>query len=374
MNNIDTQKALERSYVSSLENKEYDEAVKLAETLCLLDPNNPEYSHKIAYVYLQQLKWEEAIEAELKTLKVDAQYIPALDLLAHAYGAVDDWERSGFSLFGNNSKYIEPAVLNTQVSPMLFPGWVCRFYVDDSVSSETIQRLKNNDAEVVYVTSSVNKWPGAMWRFLAINDPEAEYVIFRDADSVVSHREAEAVAEWIESGHSFHTMRDSGSHTALILAGMWGAKAGAVPDMEARIQRFVDKGYDSRHFADQDFLAEDLWGYIRQDVFSHDRVFNFCNAKPFPGEFYPNYQIAHCEGASSFDAKTSFEEGCKVRWTLYSKISPMVNVDYSFIRVPEFKVCSYETTVENGRFEASIPRRYGLAFKEGLARIDIKKA
>lgn len=278
------------------------------------------------------------------------------------------------SLFGNNSKYIEPAVLNTQVSPMLFPGWVCRFYVDDSVSPEAIQRLKNNGAEVVYVTSPVNKWPGAMWRFLAINDPDAEYVIFRDADSVVSHREAEAVAEWIESGHSFHTMRDSGSHTALILAGMWGAKAGAVPDMEARIQRFVDKGYDSRHFADQDFLAEDLWGYIRQDVFSHDRVFNFCNAKPFPGEFYPNYQIAHCEGASSFDAKTSFEEGCKVRWTLYSKISPMVNVDYSFIRVPEFKVCSYETIVENGRFEASIPRRYGYAFKEGLARIDIKKA
>ena len=47
-------------------------------------PNTP---HKIAYVYLQQLKWEEAIEAELKTLKLDAQYIPALDLLAHAYGA-----------------------------------------------------------------------------------------------------------------------------------------------------------------------------------------------------------------------------------------------------------------------------------------------
>lgn len=93
---MDAQKALERFYVSSLENKEYNEAVKLAETLCLLDPNNPEYPHKIAYVYLQQLKWQEAIEAELKTLKVDAQYIPALDLLAHAYGAVDDWERSGF--------------------------------------------------------------------------------------------------------------------------------------------------------------------------------------------------------------------------------------------------------------------------------------
>ena len=82
-----------------------------------------------------------------------------------------------------------------------------------------------------------------------------------------------------------------------------GAKAGAVPDMEARIQRFIDKGYDSRHFADQDFLAEELWGYIRQDVFAHDRVFNFCDAKPFPGAFYSNYQIAHCEGASNFDER-----------------------------------------------------------------------
>ena len=70
MNNIDAQKALERSYVSSIENAEYDEALKLAEMLCLLDPNNPEYSHKIAYVYLKELKWEEAIEAELKTLEL----------------------------------------------------------------------------------------------------------------------------------------------------------------------------------------------------------------------------------------------------------------------------------------------------------------
>ena len=157
MNSIDAQKALERYYVSSIENTEYDEALKLAEMLYLLDPSNPEYSHKIAYVYLKELKWEEAIEAELKTLELDAQYIPALDLLAHAYGGIGNWERSGFygslalemkdkaipvptlemvpapapkngkriiafSLFGNNPKYVEPAILNTQVSPMLFPG------------------------------------------------------------------------------------------------------------------------------------------------------------------------------------------------------------------------------------------------------------
>ena len=67
MKDIEIQKTLERSYVSLIKEQNYAEAMKLAETLCLLEPQNPEYSHKIAYVYLQQLKWEEAINAELET-------------------------------------------------------------------------------------------------------------------------------------------------------------------------------------------------------------------------------------------------------------------------------------------------------------------
>ncbi|MGN7074038.1 tetratricopeptide repeat protein, partial [Neisseria sp. P0001.S004] len=90
--------------------------------------------------------------------------------------------------------------------------------------------FRNNGAEVIKVGAPLDNWPGTMWRFLAINDPEVEYVIFRDADSIICYRDAAAVSEWIKSGTLFHTIRDSGSHTALILAGMWGAKAGAVPD------------------------------------------------------------------------------------------------------------------------------------------------
>ena len=29
----------------------------------------------------------------MKTLELDSTYIPALDLLAHAYGALDNWEK-----------------------------------------------------------------------------------------------------------------------------------------------------------------------------------------------------------------------------------------------------------------------------------------
>ena len=408
MSNEKIQQKFEQAYHSFIEEENYEEALKRAEILCLLNPQSVEFHHKVAYAYLKQLKWEKAIEAEMKTLELDSTYIPALDLLAHAYGALDNWEKTGFyghqalvlkdkaipdleheiiptpapkngkriisfSLFGNNSKYIEPAVLNTQLAPVLFPGWTCRFYVDDSVSAEAIQRFKNNGAEVIKVGTPLDNWPGTMWRFLAINDPEVEYVIFRDADSIICYRDAAAVSEWIKSGTLFHTIRDSGSHTALILAGMWGAKAGAVPDMQERIQNFVDEGYPSRHFADQDFLEKELWAYIRQNLFAHDRLFDFCNAHEIPGEFYSNYQIAFSEGVTSFNATTDYEDGSLARWTLYSSASPLVNPDYSLNVVPEFKVCSYVTEVKNGAVSAFLPKRYGNAIKAKLARINIEQ-
>lgn len=402
-------KALTNSYFEHIHNGNYEEAKRLAEVLCLMEPKSVRYAYQLAYTYLKLEKWQESIETGLKAFALDEQYIPALDLLAHAYGATSDWESSGyyghkaltlkdaqiptpsdpipmietpengknliaFSLFGKRAKYLETAVLNAQVAHTLFPNWICRFYIDETVPEHAVQRLKSNGAEIIKITEDLKSWPGAMWRFLAINDPQAKYVIFRDTDSVISAREAAAVAEWIKSGHTFHMMRDSGSHTALVLAGMWGAKVGAITNMKERIQNYISNGYNSAHFADQDFLATELWGYIRQDLLSHDRLFNFSNPKPFPElPFNPSYQIAFAEGEAGFETETFYEEGTNIKWTLYSSISPVLNSDYSSITVPEFKVCSYETTVKNGRISDNIPRRYAYAIRDGLARIEIEK-
>ncbi|NBH75341.1 tetratricopeptide repeat protein [Rodentibacter pneumotropicus] len=403
-----TLSALTNTYINLINKEDYEEAKKYAEMLCLLSSEDVENIHKLAYIYLKQEKWQEAIDTGLQAISLDNQYVATLDLLAHAYGAISDWEKSGhyghqaltirnakvsppsapmpvlsspkngkrlivFSLFGKRSKYIKTAILNVQIAPTLFPNWICRFYIDETVPENAVQRLKENGAEMIKIAPHLKAWPGTMWRFLAINDPEAEYVIFRDADSVISPRESVAVAEWIKSGRSFHTMRDSGSHTALILAGMWGAKANSISNMEERIQNYINKGYDSAHFADQDFLADELWGYIRQDLWAHDRLFNFYDPKPFPElPFNSEYQIAFSEGGAGFIAKTNNEEGSQVKWTLYSSISPVLNTDYSPIIVPEFKVCSYKATVKNGEIADNIPRRYAYAFKKGLARIEIE--
>lgn len=210
--------------------------------------------------------WHEAIVYAKKALQRQSGHLNSLDALAHAYGGLHDWancrtyglqalqlrdsqvmaaldaapplpalsaNRPGkqiisFSLFGNRAEYIEPAVMNTELAAAVYPGWVCRFYVDGSVPEPALQRLRGNGAEIVRVPPELENWPGTMWRFLALDDAEAARVIFRDADSVISPREARAVAEWVQSGRCFHTLRDGGTHTELVLAGLWGALACAV--------------------------------------------------------------------------------------------------------------------------------------------------
>jgi hypothetical protein len=38
---------------------------------------------------------------------------------------------------------------NAELQPQIFPGWVCRFYVDDSVPESAIWQLHSLGAETV---------------------------------------------------------------------------------------------------------------------------------------------------------------------------------------------------------------------------------
>lgn len=358
--------------------------------------------------------WEACIRYADKALQRNPEHINSLDALAHAYGGLKDWANCGkyglkalqlrdrhsvaahpvppelgiseakgegkkiiaFSLFGASSEYLEPAVMNTELAADIYPGWVCRFYVDGSVPETALQRLRDNGAEIVRVEAELENWPGTMWRFLALDDPDAAWVIFRDADSVISWREADAVNEWLQSGRLFHTLRDAGSHTELVLAGLWGAAAGAVPDMRGKIQAYVAVGVSSRHFADQLFLREQIWPYIRQSLCAHDRLFGFMDALPLPeGEGFDDFRfhIGCNEGNSHIRAAVNYPDGTKVRWALYSKIKPLPNRDYSFNHGEERLVCRYEATVQNGAVSAYLPRRYTHAFSDGLSRITVEK-
>ena len=189
-----------------------------------------------------------------------------------------------FSLFGANPRYCEPAIMNAQVARELFKGWTCRVYLDDTVPEHVHRRLREVGAQLVEMEAS---GPRAihplMWRFLVIDDPSVKRFLLRDADSLLSEREAAAVQAWIDSPFLFHHMRDYHSHTELILAGLWGGCTGVLPNMERAMQTYSrEKAKASGRFIDQHFLRENVWPTLRLSVLSHDERFGFHGARPFP--------------------------------------------------------------------------------------------
>jgi hypothetical protein len=174
--------------------------------------------------------------------------------------------------------------MNVTVVRELFDGWTCRIYLDASVPQHVHRRLREAGAQLVEMDASgPNAIHPLMWRFLVIDDPGVKRFLLRDADSLLSEREAAAVRAWIDSRFLFHHMRDYCSHTELILAGLWGGCGGVLPNMAQAMRSYSEqKSKSSGRFVDQHFLREKVWPTIRQSLLSHDELFGFHDAQPFP--------------------------------------------------------------------------------------------
>jgi hypothetical protein len=80
-------------------------------------------------------------------------------------------------------------------------------------------------------------------------------------------------------------MRDSYSHSELILAGLWGGVRGALPPIRMAIDVWVrsrSKMVYNQTTTDQIFLREKLWRIVRQSALIHDSVFDFGEKIDFP--------------------------------------------------------------------------------------------
>ncbi|MBB4863038.1 hypothetical protein HNP46_001883 [Pseudomonas nitritireducens] len=352
-----------------------------------------------AAVYCIKLQlWDEAIQHASRALKAKGDGLAIYDSLSHAWGAKGDaaqvrrWgvaalnqrdQRFGlapalahdvrgsalpappsaatrdsnliaFSLFGGNPKYCETAVLNVLEQPAIYPHWRCVFFVDASVPADVVERLRDGGRVIEVTEPALLSAPGPMWRFLAYDLPDVHRVIFRDADSVISQREAEAVQEWIDSGERFHLMRDYATHTELILAGLWGVCAGALPPMRGLMDSFLAQPVSSQHFADQYFLRSWVWPYARQSLLQHDSQFGFLEARPFPcGTWTAASHVGAAEGATHFSMPIDAADGTPVLWVLHHKDAE------------EREICRYKSVVQQGLLTANLPARYGRSINAG---------
>ncbi len=186
-----------------------------------------------------------------------------------------------FSLWGDKPIYNVGMVRNAELWKTIYPDWQMVVYYDNTVPKETIDEL--NGLSVLTIDITEKNLYGMFWRFFAVDLPDSEYCVFRDADSRITLREKMAVDEWISSGKSIHVMRDHpahgipfGSDRLGILGGMWGIKSNAVP-LTDMIEKFrIDKilSYGS----DQTFLKT-IYSIFENDRTTHDEFFE---RKPFP--------------------------------------------------------------------------------------------
>jgi hypothetical protein len=244
---------------------------------------------------LHQLhRWDEARRAGeeslvRKDLKAEAAYL--YEELRVDWPSVSpqvwDGQNNGsdviaFSLWGSSPRYLRGAVRNLQEVPLVYPGWVCRFYVDDSVPVELVNLAIELGAQIVRQPANQSVRQKLSWRFLVANDPTVRRFLVRDADAVVSVREAQAVAEWLASDRWFHVMRDYWTHTDPMLAGMWGGRSGLLPDLAPLVIGYVSGKLETLNI-DQWFLRDQVWPLIRSGTLIHDRCFRVLEARVWPG-------------------------------------------------------------------------------------------
>ncbi len=169
-----------------------------------------------------------------------------------------------FSLYGQRRKDTVNAVINCMLAPEVYPGWRCRFYVDDTVPLGILALLRTFEHVDVRLMPRHRNAGAMLWRFLPAAEPDVSAMISRDADSWLCSREAACVEAWLASDREFHIIRDHCYHSQRIMGGMWGVRGGVLPEMAEWVDEFSrDQTFDQR------FLAERVYPRVIDQALIH---------------------------------------------------------------------------------------------------------
>lgn len=185
-----------------------------------------------------------------------------------------------FSLWGDNPKYTIGAIRNAELGKKIYPSWICRYYIGESVPNDIIEVLESFGNTEIIRMDEYGNWDSMFWRFYPASEEDVEVMISRDTDSRINNREKFAVDEWLSSDKGFHIMRDHPDHGTEILGGMWGVKAGVLPNIKKQIDNYKKGEFWQ---VDQNFLREVIYPIVKKNSIIHDEFHNYNDDKrPFP--------------------------------------------------------------------------------------------
>ena len=117
-----------------------------------------------------------------------------------------------------------------------------------------------------------------MQRFMPTYTTDATHILCRDADSIITYREALEVTKWLASGRDWHGINDNPAHSIPMMGGLIGFKTEALKKHYPTFESLIE-GFDlSEHGSDQDLIMKRLWP-IAKESFYHS---NLTNREPQP--------------------------------------------------------------------------------------------
>lgn len=174
-------------------------------------------------------------------------------------------------LWGNLPIYNIGAIRNAYLCKNFYPNFEYWIYIHKpSVPENTINELlKRDNVKIIFKDDDLNNCSPMSWRFESIDDNDVEIMLSRDIDTMILEREVVATNEWIQSGKSFHIMRDHPHHNGwYIFAGLFSTrKINTIPSW---IDLLNKKEYIKYRESDQDFLNKYIYPLIKDDCLIHD--------------------------------------------------------------------------------------------------------
>lgn len=249
-----------------------------------------------------------------------------------------------FSVFGKadktGMKYFKFLRENAVKINQFLPGWVMRLHHNIDVETpehkllcevycsyswvdlcdvsslwrRLSKRRKNKNFDLRPVTGEqVFNLNRRIWRFLPLLDPQAYTVLTRDSDALISHREAAAIQQWLNSNYTFHVMRDHQAHKAHILAGMFGVKTHQRRDLVEGLTRvLVVLGKNQKYDTDQTLLSKIFWPTVKHDVMAHDSYNCMENSNALPTYPFPTQRVNNSFVSDNFEGRWIVPEKCPI--------------------------------------------------------------
>ena len=197
-----------------------------------------------------------------------------------------------FCVYGAKPIYCEGLVRNLEAIARHYPTFETHIYAGNDVPNEYLKRYES------FRRTMVHRLPFTggrltFHRFLAIDIPDVELMIVRDADSRLTDRDIWCIDQFLASTWRIYCVRDHKYHTREIMAGLWGMRRIPEFSMGKAFSEFAPGYHDiDAYQADQDFLRNVIYRKFKGVTLAYSPNWSY------PGE---NHRLITLERKDDYD-------------------------------------------------------------------------